>query len=122
MDNSLFRRPPSPYGEPVSTYPDSADLQRIEEWPLGEPRPLFDFIQSLWAYPEYFTVEKLEDDVFGGWVYRISMSTGGWSGNEDIISSMRKAMGRMFWVLYWYSSQRGGHYVFEVKADRWESS
>jgi len=37
--------------------------------------------------------------------------TGGWSGNELVISALRE--NTMFWMLYWKQSNRGGKYVFE---------
>jgi hypothetical protein len=40
--------------------------------------------------------------------------TGGWSGNEDVIYAMKQ--NTMFWLCYWYSSKRGGLYVFDMKA------
>lgn len=42
---------------------------------------------------------------------RYEVSTGGWSGNEDIIRVLERTF---FWVMCWQSSRRGGHYVLDV--------
>ena len=39
-------------------------------------------------------------------------STGGWSGNESLISAMQDNV--IFWHLHWVQSRRGGHYVFDI--------
>ena len=50
----------------------------------------------------------------GGTLHRTwHVSTGGWSGHEDVISALRDNL--MFWMLSWVSSTRGGHYVFETR-------
>lgn len=41
------------------------------------------------------------------------VSTGGWSGHEDLIDALRQARG--FWALCFWSERRGGHYVFETR-------
>ena len=40
------------------------------------------------------------------------MATGGWSGNESIISSLQDNI--MFWSMYWESSHRGGLFIFRI--------
>jgi len=40
----------------------------------------------------------------------LELHTGGWSGNEEIISYLQKTI---FWMLYWDSTHRGGHYYFK---------
>jgi hypothetical protein len=42
---------------------------------------------------------------------KLELHTGGWSGNEEIISVLQNSM---FWVMYWQKSERGGHYYFEL--------
>jgi len=88
----------------MSDYPDSDDLQKIENWQIlsySDCHLLIQFVFSVWAYPEYCKI--LPDNKY-------RLATGGWSGNEDIISSMRK--NTMFWMLFWESSNRSGGHVF----------
>lgn len=40
----------------------------------------------------------------------LKLSTGGWSGCEEIITALSNNI--PFWSLYWFSSERGGHYIF----------
>ena len=40
----------------------------------------------------------------------LKIHTGGWSEHEYIIGKLEKTM---FWNLYWYRSERGGHYWFK---------
>jgi hypothetical protein len=40
------------------------------------------------------------------------VSTGGWSGNEEILSAMQDNL--IFWMVCWQEHKRGGHYVFEL--------
>ena len=41
-----------------------------------------------------------------------TISTGGWSGNESIISALRKSL---WWMCYWYQERAGGHFWFKIK-------
>jgi hypothetical protein len=59
-----------------------------------------ELIKSVWYCPEYFS--KKDDDYY--------LSTGGWSGNEEIIAYMK--MNHIFWMFYWEQSNRGGHHIF----------
>jgi len=89
-------------------YPTEETLKYIREWPVSPVAPkanfeeLLEFCMEAWKYEEY-TFKKNGQYIF---------QTGGWSGNEDIISSMRK--NRIFWMFTWYSSRRGGHYKFDI--------
>ncbi|MBE3139037.1 MAG: hypothetical protein IMZ53_00475 [Thermoplasmata archaeon] len=62
---------------------------------------IVDYIKDVWS--DY---GKLE---FDG--KTLILCTGGWSGNEDIISSLRQNSG--FWAQYWRSSERGGKHTFD---------
>jgi len=44
--------------------------------------------------------------------FTLSLSTGGWSGNEDIIRALKKNF--IFWSMYWQMNRRGGHYQFKI--------
>lgn len=93
-------------------YPTNAALTKIETW-NGKSRELFDFVKSIWVYSDcgYWEEKKEKRDFCEREIVRIYASTAGWSGNEEIITSMRK---NIIWPLCWYSHKRGGHYVFEL--------
>ena len=84
-------------------YPTDETLARIRTWPCGDFDGLMAFINSIW-WQKYGWKEAR------GYVH---MSTGGWSGNEDIISALRE--NRVFWAMFWYSNKRGGHYIFKKR-------
>lgn len=86
-------------GEP---YPSEADLERVSSWPYSDIPGLFAFVQALWHYPDYASVDG----------QRVRLVTGGWSGNEQIIAALRQ--NQVAWALCWVSSNRGGAHEFEV--------
>jgi hypothetical protein len=99
-------------------YPTEATLHRIETWPISGTEDmiaLLGFVRVAWRYEDWgFRVAKRWRRPSKGMAPRLryAISTGGWSGNEDIISALQG--NGMFWGLTWRSSRRGGHYAFEV--------
>lgn len=91
----------------MGEYPSDGEIVRIREWPLGDPLGWLTFIRSIWWAADWgWTVETRAERVIH------SVSTGGWSGNEEIIGAMRE--NRALWGRTWGSSRRGGgHYTFE---------
>ncbi len=91
-------------------YPSDEDIERIHQWQFQEPgsfAALMNFVQACWNYSDWGFKEDGR---------RYSLSTGGWSGNEEVIGAMKTNMG-MFWGICWQSSKRGGHYEFEIPDD-----
>jgi hypothetical protein len=97
-------------------YPTEDEIARIKTWPYEDPRGWFAFIKSAgnywpgesWGWDERDDHDEIDKDVH---VYEIS--TGGWSGNEEILGAMRA--NTMLWMMTWHVSRRGGHYTFMVK-------
>ena len=87
-------------------YPTEEELEKIRKWDVvKDPMGLIAFIKGLWKYPDYFVVK-------GKRVIKLELSTGGWSGNEDIIGALRE--NEMFFLLWWQKSIMGGHYFFRI--------
>ena len=90
-------------------YPDEASLKEIEKWdiPKNGVKGLLDLIEenTNWA--------DRQISITGKKVLRFEFHTGGWSGNEDVISALRRNI--LFWPLFWEKSTRGGHYYFKIK-------
>ena len=83
-------------------YPDDIELRKIRNW-KGDVLALLEFVRERWKYPEYWTQRGRH----------LSISTGGWSGNESLIYEMERSK-CFFWALCWKQSNRGGHYKFEI--------
>ena len=84
-------------------YPTEDELARVRAWPIDDPRGWLEYCRSLWAYPDYWP----EDDL-------AHASTGGWSGNEEIIGAMQDAHFGILWHMVWEQTRRGGHYTFDL--------
>jgi len=83
-------------------YPTNRELKQIATWPYERgSRSWFEFIESIWWSAEWGFRKSQR---------RYYVSTGGWSGNEEIIAAMRKNF--ILWSQCWISVRRGGHYVF----------
>lgn len=95
----------------MGDYPTEDELKTIREWPIEDPEGWFRFIHSIWWARDWGWREApARDELLNRSVQRYSISTGGWSGNEDIIDAMGQ---NLLWAMTWMSSRRGGHYVFE---------
>lgn len=95
-------------------YPTEEALDKIANWDCNDHEGWFKFIESIWHLRSWGWTELIEEDeIFKRKVKRIYISTAGWSGNESIIESMKE--NNILWSVYWYSSTRGGHYIFEDK-------
>lgn len=93
-------------------YPTMQVCHKIRTWPENDFHGMMKFIKPLWKYNTdgYWTETETEKGI------EYSISTAGWSGNEDLLQAMGE--NGMFWILCWVQSRRGGHYIFEVKDER----
>ena len=91
---------------PDYDYPSTYSLRKIQRWDFADGyAPLMDYVKSLWWQPGWGWHQR-------GRRYRIS--TGGWSGNEDLMYALRQNF--QFWSQCWKVHRAGGHYLFETPA------
>lgn len=83
-------------------YPTASDLQRIATWPETNLVGLLEFVRSIWWAADWG---------FRRWGKTYWLSTGGWSGNEEIISVLQH---HFCWFVAWQSSRRGGHHKLRL--------
>jgi len=79
-------------------YPTETDLKYFSEALPG--LTFFKELRRIWSHDEWGV--RWNNN-------RLKLSTGGWSGNEEIITALRKNI--YFWT-YWKVSRAGGHYEF----------
>jgi len=84
-------------------YPTMEALQFIEQYDVIKDgvEGLVSFIGEIWYFDDWGF--KRDGD-------KLELHTGGWSGNEEVIQSLRK---NLFWTFFWESSRRGGHHYFD---------
>lgn len=98
-------------------YPTEASLMEIRD----SERERRDFsvllakVKTIWRYADhgYWSEEDGYSELNGCPVRTYRISTGGWSGNESIISALSD--NTIFWLTCWVEHRRGGHFVFEVR-------
>lgn len=92
-------------------YPTDETLETIKNFEVNgdeDCEKLLQMASKVWLYPGYFT----KDESTKCWF----VSTGGWSGNEDVIRALVK--NHVFWALYWKQTRAGGHYIFGSFSNR----
>lgn len=95
-------------------YPTDYALGRLRKFE-GSPEEFVDFLRTLWS-PSLMVDVKSDRGGRGEEIHRVRMVTGGWSGNEDIISELQETM---FHMRFWESDHRGGLHVYEVRTEDW---
>jgi hypothetical protein len=104
--------------EPTFTadgYPTDDTLEAIESWGIKDFQDaidLMEFVGMAWSYPDRWKVERQWEDDLGHKKARYIFSTGGWSGNEDLVGAMEN--NPMLRILGPWSWQRGGHYEYRL--------
>jgi hypothetical protein len=86
-------------------YPTIEVLGMIKDW-SSDYKSLMYFIEDY--FKEYGNCWNTTEKTW-------EFATGGWSGCEDIISSMQDNV--IFWSLCWQESKRGGYYKFYIDVD-----
>lgn len=95
-------------------YPTQEALDYIKNWSiqwdspcvgpyygLGKYLELINYVLSIWTYDGI----KFEDGL-------LELHTYGWSGNEEIITELKKTD---LWMMKLRASQTGGHYYFQLE-------
>jgi hypothetical protein len=97
----------------MGDYPTNAELKTIRHWP-GTFKGLWEYVKSIWWGADWGIHEDFSSEK-----YKLELHTGGWSGNESIISAFEKSKCRFFWWNH-VKWERGGHYYFEIYPSTWD--
>jgi len=94
-------------------YPSEAELERIAGWDPHDVAGWLDYVRERWRWAE--------DGYWNQGPATLAMSTGGWSGNEDLVGAMQRNV--PLWMILWESSRRGGHYQLDLTriAKEWQA-
>lgn len=92
-------------------YPSDIVLERIKNFDVFEEdiKKLLDLIENEWEFADVGYIKTYSEN--GKNI--LELHTGGWSGNEEIIDALMENFA--FWGAYWWKTERGGHYWFEIK-------
>ena len=91
-------------------YPSEEELDKIRTWDQKDFKGLLEWLRDdLRMFDGYASIHEWSDEDYDYYC----ISTGGWSGNEDIIAAIRE--NRILWLTHWYEIRRGGHHTFTTR-------
>ena len=106
-------------------YPTDATLETIRTWDVStasDAIAAMDYVGRAWHWRDWGWEKETGWRPDSGPTISASRSetrylihTGGWSGNESLISALQDNM--MLQMLGWWSSRRGGHYEYRFPED-----
>ncbi len=101
-----FIEEPENLHDDTGEYPSEETLEFIRNFDCAKNRCLYlaKFIEKIWWAADWGYTMKGK---------KLYLSTGGWSGNEEIIDALQS--NHVFWLMCWYETKRGGHYTFIIK-------
>lgn len=96
-----------------SEYYTERELKEIQNWDIKDTHNLIERLRDMWEYKNCFIENWGLDHIHNERsVLMLELHTCGWSGNEDIIEALQNH--KLFWTMWWWKTERGGHYYFEV--------
>jgi len=94
-------------------YPTDEALDKIKNWPLQDVVGCLKYAQQLWCYPDRVKVDVRKHPWYDDKTQTIiCFSTGGWSGNESVISALESNFGVSS---RWEMSMRGGYHEYVME-------
>ena len=94
-------------------YPDETEFKLIEMLDCEDVAGSFNVLGNLFNACGSGSCKIYDStDELGKTCLTLELHTGGWSGCESMIEHLQ-THNTMFWLMYWYSETRGGHYVFK---------
>lgn len=84
-------------------YPNEESLDKIRKWQVltdDDYIAIMEYARDLWYYPDMFRNDGK----------KYTLTTCGWSGNEEVIGALNDNI--YVRMSYWYSSTRGGVHVY----------
>ena len=101
-------------------YPEKEELEQLRNWIATSVKGrvvykgLVEFLEQIWWCPDFgfHTEDGIENSGRERPLTILTLSTGGWSGNEEIIEALRNNF--ILWSLCWVQSRRGGHYILHL--------
>lgn len=91
----------------MADYPTDEELEAVKNWPYENRFELIDYLINIFWCPDWCITVK------GKRVKKVWISTGGWSGNEDIMEAFK--LNFHIWAYCWKTHRTGGHYYFEFR-------
>jgi hypothetical protein len=106
-------------------YPEEKELEYIKQFDCikQDVHKLIDYIEDIWwlsswgfikkeLTEKYESRDEIDEKPYKHKYTYLELHTGGWSGNEDIITALQQ--NRHFFIFYWTESRVGGHYTFKI--------
>ena len=93
---------------------EDQDAALFDRWGYPSEETLGRIRGAEWPEDAFALAREAWNDTYGRWTEcaegRVEVATGGWSGNEEVIEALLGH--KLFWVMFWESSRRGGLFVF----------
>ena len=90
-------------------YPLDECLEEIKRWPIEDRDGWLAYVRALWNVDYGDERQEYANDGES----RLVLTTGGWSGNEEIIGAMSD--NTVLYMMTWISSRRGGRFEFQLR-------
>lgn len=100
---------------PIEDYPTDEVLDALRLWNINDAAAGLDFLAANWHWPEFgvcYDLKRYELEMLDASEGErfLRLATGGWSGNEELVSAFMQSLAS---VITWRLKMRGGLWIFQ---------